>query len=290
MADINGAFEQFRANLEITGLQESTVSTRQQKVRDAISGQLEVKETFLTGSYSRSTMIAPLAKADIDIFVVLDNKYYHNYHNQNGGQAGLLDSVKRALKRTYPSTPDISRNGQAVTISFTDFIVDVIPAFNRSGGGYLIPNSISQSWISTDPKKHIEIWTARNQFQNGKLVPLIKMIKQWNKMTNNHFRSFHLEVMILHILNGIRIDDYPSGVRYFFDKARGYVTKKNPDPTDYQDDVGDYINTRQKMDATVSRLETAYKRALRAEDWASRYYEKTAKQEWRKIFGNYFPI
>jgi hypothetical protein len=58
--------------------------------------------------------------------------------------------VKRTLRKTYTRTPDISRNGQAVTIRFEDFVVDVGPGFNRKGGGYLIPNSITQSWLDFD--------------------------------------------------------------------------------------------------------------------------------------------
>jgi hypothetical protein len=37
---------------------------------------LEVLDSFLTGSYRRSTMIAPLKEADVDVFVVLDAKCY----------------------------------------------------------------------------------------------------------------------------------------------------------------------------------------------------------------------
>jgi hypothetical protein len=286
---IEGAFREFKSNLEITGLQKSTVSSRQQSVREAVSKELLLLDSFLTGSYSRSTMIAPLKEADLDIFIVLDNKYFYHYDGKNGGQAGLLDLLKRSLKRTYTKTPDISRNGQAVSITFTDFIVDVVPAFNRQGGGYLIPNSISQNWISTDPKKHVDIWAIENKAHNGDLVPLIKMIKRWNKMINDYFMSFHLEVMILQILYQVKITDFPSGVRYFFDKARSYVTKQNPDPAGYKGDVGSYLNTQQKIDNAVSRIETAYKRALKAEDYAYRYQVEHAIDMWRQNFGNYFP-
>jgi len=286
---IEGAFREFKSNLEISGLQKSTVSSRQQSVRGAVSKELSISDSFLAGSYSRSTMIAPLKEADVDIFITLDNKYFYHYDGKNGGQAGLLDLLKRALKRTYTKTPDISRNGQAVTITFTDFIVDVVPAFNRKGGGYFIPNSISQNWISTDPKKHTEIWTAENQAHNGDLVPLIKMMKRWNKMINNYFMSFHLEVMILQTLDQVKITDYSSGIRYFFDKARDYVTKQNPDPAGYKGDVGAYLNTQQKIDNAVSRIETAYKKALKAEDYAVKYQSEKAIDMWRQIFGNYFP-
>src|SRR5438094_10643772 len=108
---IQQAFEKFRKNLEITGLQASTVSTRQKNVRETVEADMTVSDSFLTGSYMRNTLIGPLTEADIDVFAVLDSRYFHHYNGQNGGQAGLLDLVKRTLKKKYTKTPDISRNG-----------------------------------------------------------------------------------------------------------------------------------------------------------------------------------
>lgn len=286
---IKGAFDNLKQNLEITSIQSSTASTRQQNVRSALQSNLSVLDTFLTGSYMRNTMISPLKEADIDIFVVLDSKYFHNYNGQNGGQAGLLDLVKRALLKTYTSTPDISRDGQAVTIRFTDFVVDVVPGFNRSGGGYLIPSSITQSWISTDPKKHVEIIASANKIHNGDLVPIIKMIKSWNRNNNKYFRSFHLEILALEIFQNVKISDYPSGIRYFFSKGKDLINKKNLDPAGYGGDVGSYINTQEKIDQAVSKFQIAYERALKAEDFALRGYTPQAIETWIKIFGNNFP-
>ena len=73
---INEGFAQLRKNLEITDLQEQTVSTRQTNVRDAVEKELTVLESFLTGSYRRSTMISPLNEADVDVFVVLSSDYF----------------------------------------------------------------------------------------------------------------------------------------------------------------------------------------------------------------------
>lgn len=287
---IQQAFLKLRANLEITDLQTSTVSTRQKNVREVVAAGMDVEDSFLTGSYSRSTMIAPLTEADIDIFVVLNARFFHHYNNgQNGGQAGLLDLVKRTLRKTYARTPDISRNGQAVTIRFEDFLVDVVPGFNRQGGGYLIPNSITNSWISTDPKKHVELITAANKAHNGDMVPLIKMIKGWNKSHGAFFRSFHLEVLALQILNGVTISNFPSGARYYFGKGRGLITQKNPDPAGYGGDVGSYLNTQEKIQDAAAKFQLAYERAIKAEDYANRGYVKDAVDTWIKIFGDYFP-
>src|SRR4051812_22664180 len=93
---ITGGFTLLKQNLEITGLQSATVSTRQQRVREAVEKEMTVFTSFLAGSYQRSTMIAPLASADIDIFIVLDPSYYQKYT-----PAALLDRVRTVLLKSY---------------------------------------------------------------------------------------------------------------------------------------------------------------------------------------------
>jgi hypothetical protein len=176
-----------------------------------------------------------------------------------------------------------------VTIRFEDFVVDVVPGFYRQNGGYLIPNSSTQSWLATDPRRHVELISAANKAHNGDFIPLVKMIKGWNRVHGGHFRSFHLEVLSLQILNGVRITDMPTGARYIFDKARGLVAQKNLDPAGYGDDVGKYINTQEKINEAVSRFQTAYERAIRSEEQTRRGQVRDAIDTWRNIFGDYFP-
>lgn len=280
---ITASFQKLKENLEITGLQKSTVSTRQENVRDVVAGEMDVLDSFLTGSYSRSTMISPLSEADIDIFIVLDPKYY-----ETDGQANLLDKVKRALLKTYTKTPKISRNGQAVTITFTDFVVDVVPAFNRKGGGYLIPNSVQKAWIATNPKTHVDVMIQENKNHNGDLVPIVKMIKGWNKNINNDFVSFYLELLAIKIFKNITISDFSSGMRFFFDKGRDGIKYKVHDPVDYGGQINGLRNCKTVEDA-VSRFETAYNRAIKAEQYAKNGNIESAVDEWKKIFGDYFP-
>jgi Second Messenger Oligonucleotide or Dinucleotide Synthetase domain len=280
---IQQSFATLRSNLEITGLQEETVSTRQLAVRKAMENGLAVLDAFLVGSYRRSTMIAPLKSADVDVFIVLDPKYYHSH-----GPQALLQATKEVLRKTYTQTPDISPNGQAVTIEFQDFRVDVVPGFYRNGEGYLIPDGPRGRWIETDPKKHVELWSARNKAHNGDLVPMIKILKGWNKSAKA-LRSFHLEVMALSVFNGIRIDDFPSGARFFFDKARDKVRVQLADPAGYNPDVASHVTSQAQYDAIGGALDTAYRMALKAEQCATNGHYRTAIDEWRKIFPDYFP-
>lgn len=280
---IDEAFRILRTNLEITDLQEKTVSARQTNVRGALEDDFAILDSFLTGSYRRNTMIAPLKEADVDIFVVLDPKYY-----ATDGQGALLRKVKQALLKTYPTTPDISPDGQAVTIAFTDFKVDVVPGFYRNGGGYLIPDSQMDRWLPTDPKKHVELWSASNKAHDGNLVPLIKMLKGWNK-SRNVFRSFHLETLAYTILTGVTITDFPSALRYVFDHARSKIKLKLQDPAGYTDDVAAHVNTEAAMNKIIERLEYAYKTAREAEILVTANKIEAAFGKWDLLLKGYFP-
>jgi hypothetical protein len=285
---IADSFARLRSNLEITDPQATLVSTRQQTIRKTIDNGLKVMDDFLTGSYARSTMISPLHEADIDIFFCLDPAYYRHFNGINGGPAGLLDLTKQTLKKTYSSTPDISRNGQAVTIRFSDFVVDVVVGFNREGGGYIIANSINNFWLETDPKKHVAIMSEANRYHKGNLVPLIKMIKSWNKGHGSFFRSFHLEVLALEIFRGITITDFPSGLRFFFDKAQVSVRSQNRDPAGYGDDIGRYI-TAATVDAASHKFHGAFNTAINAEMYANRGDHRNAILTWKALLPNHFP-
>lgn len=278
---ITEAFSIFKSNIEITGLQKETVSSRQKAVREVVENERKVLDSFLTGSYSRSTLIAPLNEADVDIFVVLDPQYY-----EQDGQARLLDKIRNTLLKTYTKTPKISRNGQAVTITFTDFIVDVVPAFNRQGGGYLIPNSIDGVWISTNPKVHVDYISQENKDHSGDLIPLIKMIKTWNRNTGFSFPSFYLELLITKVLKNIKISNFSSGVRYVFDKGREQLKYSIQDP------AFSYAQINLKgisLNDAISRFETAYSRAVKAEEFEKQGKIEEAILEWKKIFGERFP-
>jgi hypothetical protein len=280
---IDEAFRLLRSNLEITDLQEQTVSTRQTNIRNVIEKDFNVLDTFLTGSYRRSTMIAPLAEADVDIFCVLDPQYF-----SAGGQQKLLTDFRASLLKTYTRSPTIRPDGHAVTITFTDFKVDVVPGFYREGGGFLIPDTGLGRWISTDPKKHVEIWSAANKSHNGNLAPLLKMLKGWNQ-SRALFKSFHLETIALNALNNVRIDCFPSGLRYVFDKARTKIRVKLPDPAGYGDDVGAHVNTEAAMQNLISRLEWAHARALEAEQLAAAGRIEEAFAKWALLLKDYFP-
>lgn len=283
VATVNQAFQTFSSRLEISELQQATVSKRQQAVRQAVGRRFRVESSFLTGSYRRHTMVAPLSKADIDIFVVLHPGYY-----QTGGQLRLLEAVRKALKETYASTPRISKNEQAISITFTDFVVDVVPAFNRRGGGFLIPSGAEQRWIETDPKVHERFMSDANASHNGNLVPLLKMFKSWNRQIGSRLHSFYLELMVERILRNVRISDWPSGAAYVFGHGRESVKSMAVDPAGLGSGrvAGIAKGTVQEAVNAFSNAHVAAADAYALGRWG---LEGQAIARWREVFGDPFP-
>ena len=277
---IKSGFDELQSRLNITTLQASTVSARHTNLRDAIKAEFTTLDDFLTGSHRRSTMILPLSKADVDVVIILSPAYYEKYT-----ATALLDRVRTVLLKSY-QTPKISRSGQAVTITFSDFKVDVVVGYNRTGGGYLIANSNTNNYLSTDPKKHVEQWSASNSAQDGVLVPLMKMIKGWNRENGDLLRSFHLEAMVRAVYEGGKVGNYPGAVTMFFDLAKNYLDVS--DPAGYGGNVGSYLSATNR-EGVVSRFSSAHTRATDATDYAEKGSVEKAYERWALVFGKYWP-
>jgi Second Messenger Oligonucleotide or Dinucleotide Synthetase domain len=280
---VSGAFELFASRLEISDLQQGTVSGRQQAVRAALERRLTVLDSFLMGSYRRHTMISPLSSADIDVFCVLDPACYGP-----GDQRALLERVRAALRITYPSTPAIRPDGQAVTVRFTDFEMDVVPGFYREGGGFLIPSVEERRWIETDPKGHEKVLARANAAHGGKLVPVVKMIKAWNRNHGSRLHSFYLELMTEAILRGRRIGSYAGAVGFVFGEARQRVRWKAIDPSGLNGGEVNGISIGSVEDA-VGLFDRSFRVALEAERLEEVGLPQRSKERWRGLLGSPFP-
>lgn len=294
MLAVTTAFGEFRGNLEITGLQESVVAARQERVRAAVAGGLTVRDSFLTGSYRRHTLIGPMREADVDIVVVLDRSY------RPRGPRAVLDLVKDILRETFPSSK-ISRNGQAVTISFSDFTVDVVPAFATWWDSEIVDicNSGDGTWIRTSPKRHIDISSKVNKRTGGLLIPSVKMLKAWNRAAGRPLRSFHLEVLAWKVFDpgvlsaawwgpGVGMGSDGENVSRFFAEAAGRLRGRLRDPALNEGDVGAYLTERAR-DEAISRVATAASRCQQAGQLLAEGNAAGANALYRKVFGDAFP-
>jgi hypothetical protein len=129
--------------------------------------------------------------------------------------------------------------------------------------------------------------SSQNSAHSGGLVPVVKMLKRWNREISRSFRSFYLELIAVEIFNNVTMSDDSSAMRYFFDHARSRVKTKAIDPAGFGDQI-DGLGSASSADVAVRRVELAYGRAVKAEELASAGKVSEAVVEWQKIFGSYF--
>ena len=145
--------------------------------------------------------------------------------------------------------------------------IEVVPAFDRDGGGYFIPDPDAGTWIATNPKTHHELSIAKNAECDGKYVPFVKMIKGINRELGEPVApSFLLEVMAQDIVKA-PFGRYPgrSG-SCFSPPPPNASTKSGPDPAGLGGDVNTVMGQSPRNCLRHSRLATHNVIAERAVD------------------------
>ena len=283
MSYIDDAFLRLKSNLEITQTEQDTAVRRHTSIRDYVSSQWNLIDDFLTGSYRRDTKTKKLK--DIDIFIVIDAA---------GAQAGyraqspaeVLNDLETLLADRWPGA---HRDGMAIVIPFGSddevMSIDVVPAFDRKGGGYFIPDPHAGTWIATNPKRHHELSIAKNDQCDGKFVPFVKMIKGINRELGEPVSpSFLLEVMA-HALVKAPFGRYQDEIVLFLATAAERIDEKWDDPAGLGGDVNTIMGPGQKLTA-AGALRRAQAIAERAVDLEDDGKVQAAYEEWKKLFGN----
>jgi hypothetical protein len=126
---------------------------------------------------------------------------------------------------------------------------------------------------------------------DGAFVPLLKMIKGWNREFSKPLRSFHLEcIMVNHYKNYTESYTYNSMVNVFFSKLPGYLSSEAYDPIT-EDRVDLYLDNSSLNNSKEEFVNRAIKAAKLAEEAFkdSDKYPSVAIDEWKKLFGEFFP-
>ena len=138
-----------------------------------------------------------------------------------------LQAFEKCLKKKYTETDQIEICRRAVTVEFEKnyypddhegkvLSIDAVPAFECGGDEYEIPDKVTGTWIKTNPEKHKEQATAKNKELDGRWVPLVKMVKGWNRANGKPIKpSFLIEVMAEELVEA-PFSTYPNEVRNFF--------------------------------------------------------------------------
>ena len=278
----------------------------------------EEKDIFY-GSFHRRTKIRPLD--DIDLIACLHAQgctylsygteirltvpqeaerlrpLCHDESQELNSRKVINQFVRRLSKIPQYRRADIGRNGEAAVLSLESYTwsFDIVPAFftkPESDGRtyYLIPDA-NGHWKKTDPRIDQDRITQTNQAHDGNLLPVIRLMKYWNRRTTkpvidsyvfetivvNHFRASTSKATVyidLHVEAPLR--EISSAILQLISDPKGIQGDLN------QTSLGDRfaISTRATHDAA---------RAVEARNAENRDDHKGAIRLWSEIFGPDFP-
>jgi hypothetical protein len=289
------AFEKFRQRLELSETEQKDAARRHADVRECIRRGFEVKTDFLSGSYKRHTKTKPLKDVDV-VFVFGEKEKWRRAKTP----IEMLQAFEQCLKKQNAEKDQVTISRRAVTVEFEKnyysddhsgkvLSIDAVPAFECGSGEYEIPDKVTGTWIKTNPEKHREQATAKNEELEGYWVPLVKMAKAWNRANNKPIKpSFLIEVMAEEVVEA-PFSTYPNEVRNFFAAMEAYIGRMWPDPARLGPPVSDQMTPDLVTAARKALQEAQLKAALasRAEEMGR---QGEALQIWREILGDYFPL
>lgn len=317
MQKMPGYFEDFRKAIEPEKKRKKEAQKADDPVREHLKTHKSFSDrhvdTFLCGSYRRSTAVGDIK--DVDIVVVTNS-------TTNDAPIDILNQLKDSLSELY-NEPDLADQRRSIRVDHpipevpdSNLTLDIIPAIyqnTRSPGGLLwIPDRDKQCWIPSHPKGHITYSSGLNidSYQERAFVRLTKMMKWWWKFQISEKRpwipsherkpkGFWIEVMTGEYADLSR-DSYPELIVALFENAynkfKPFRTNGRlpalPDPglRNYSDPEYRNIKTSMAPEEFSFFLDTleeclGYARAA----WAASS-EQQAATLWQQIFGDKFPV
>lgn len=286
---VTAPFAELQARLALTANQRSIAAGRLTNLQSFFAANYAVaKVPWAIGSYGRETIVRP--ERDIDIMVALSvPDYWARYQSDSHN---FLRWLRDGLNRAYPNT-QVSRRQIAVYLALGDGLeVDLVPGFNRQGGGFLIPDG-SGGWQATNPPYHDQLMSDANVRVGGQLKPLVRVMKAWNIMGNGgKLHSFHLEMIVERVwqkATATTMPALPAAVAATLKTGAAWVRATHPDPwTGSGQNLDSYLSANRRAEVATTMDEDAV-RAQAALDFVAKGNQAAAFERWAIVFNHRFP-
>ncbi len=211
--------------IEPTPAQKEGAQRSHNHLRELLNrGQFEnrIQATYLSGSYSRDTAIAPLD--DVDLIVIIDPAPWRDFIDRcfelRPEPARVLDSFERAVRTRYENS-SVHRQRRSICLELDHIFIDIVPAIaSESNPDFIfIPDRREDIWVRSSPKTHADLATSINSKRDGLFKPLVKLAKYWNSNLPEtaRFRSFAIETMCVRFFSEITFGSLAEGLTKFLD-------------------------------------------------------------------------
>lgn len=282
-------FKEFLTNLRVKNKAE--ISRRYKRITKTLnqkyySSDSETANSLQVGSFGRKTAINGIS--DLDMLFILPKDIYKKFDgHQNNGQSALLQEVKETILKTYPSTK-IRGDGQVVVIQFTNYVIEVCPAFKQNDGSFLYPNANDGgSWQKTNPKAEIDQINRFDTVCNGNLKRLAKIARAWRNNCGVKIGGLLIDTLCYEFFQTTNIEKSTSLSNYdillkdFFNYLKEFETDRK-----LWYAPGSNQKVYKNGSNFIGKAKLAYQNIV---DAISKKDNQTVYTIWRKIFGTPFP-
>ena len=203
---ISQMFEEFIDNLAISNKQ--TISDRYAELTKTLNKQFrntdsETANTLQVGSFGRKTGINGIS--DLDMLYIMPKSSWDTYKNAQNGQYKLLSDTKEAILNRYSRTA-VSVDRLVVTVTFSNFYIEVQPVFEQEDGSFKYPDTKNGgSWKITKPREEIDEISSADKDKNQNLRRLCKMARAWK---NKHGVAMGGLLIDTLVYNFLKLTDY----------------------------------------------------------------------------------
>lgn len=277
-------FTQFIANLAIDNTE--TISLRYCELTAALNKEFRDTEsktanTLQVGSFGRKTGIKGIS--DLDMLYIMPKSKWDTYKESK--QLKLLQDVKAAILNRYPKT-DVRVDRLVVTVTYTNFHVEVQPVFEQDDGSFKYPDTNnSGAWKITKPREEMNAVAELDTEKNSNLRRLCKMARAWRNKHGVGMGGLLIDTLAYNFLKSTSEYDAKSFL-YYDEISRDFFEYLSELPKqDRYDAPGSKQHVKVKK-AFQRKAKKAYRLCVKAIEAEG---TKGVNDKWKKIFGRPFP-
>jgi len=281
-------FAGFLDNLKVAKAEQ--ISQRYGEVTKSLNKEYRDTESktansLQVGSYGRYSGIRGIS--DLDMLYIMPKNKWATY--KDGKQSQLLTDTKNAIKARYPNT-DVRVDRLVVTVTYTDFHVEVQPVFEELDGNgnsyFQYPDTYNGgSWKITKPRQEIAAMKEFVDQKNKNLRRLCKMTRAWKNKHGVAMGGLLIDTLAHNFLKST--SDYDNkGVASYGVLSRDFFEylKDQPDQEHYKAlGSGQNVRVKKKFQSKAKRAYELCIKAIEAGD------SDSANGKWKKVYGRPFP-
>lgn len=287
-ANIDAAFKQFLKGIDTTPTETAAAASHRASIKSKLEDEFGMTSFFRTGSFGNGTNVA--RHSDVDYFAVIPGT------RLRANSSTSLAQVANTFRDRFPNTP-IRVNAPGVRIAFgldgaeaTEIVpVDETGVTKLGYRAFDIPDG-NGGWKFSAPDSHNAWVSAIDKGLDGKVKPLIRLIKAWNFKRGASIRSFYLELWIANYAQSQQSIIYSLDVSIVLQRLFEAQLADFNDPR-FPDDgfMINACNTANQLADALSELENAANWAYQANEHERAGRVRQAFERWDLVFDYEFP-